>query len=209
MQAIFISLAVPVGTKNAPPTKNAPRQQLFFFFNFFVININFSLLTQPFFKLNSAINRKLKMEESDDLLSRDLSNCILTIEMKKRLVEEVFKAGSSFRIVANKVNLRRDRVISFRKKLLKGRSLFESVGRPAKLDKTSVSKILNAMRMSPVTSEADLYPLIRDETVQTFIRRYPNAEVTRKAVRIPKPSVVRWAKKLFGMFLDESLQEFL
>ncbi len=38
--------------------------------------------------------------------------------MKKRLVEEVFKADSSFRIVANKVNQRRDRVIPFRKKLL-------------------------------------------------------------------------------------------
>lgn len=148
------------------------------------------------------------MEFTDNLLDRDLSIVHLTGSMKQQLVEEACKPGSSFGIVAKRTNLRRDRVLSFRKKLLKGKSLFENGGRPAKLDDVAIETLVAEIRQTPDMSKSQLYKLIRIETQNTFTRRYPGHPINTEQVKIARLSLIRWVKKLFSIAQEQEFFTF-
>lgn len=83
------------------------------------------------------------------ILDQDLSSCQLKSEMKSRLVEEAFKPESSFGIVAKRTNLKRERVLSFKKELINGKALFPGKGRPTKLGHISISNLVDVIRSEP------------------------------------------------------------
>lgn len=116
--------------------------------------------------------------------------------MKNRLVEEAFKPGSSFGIVAKRTKLKRERVLSFRKMLLKGKALFPGKGRPTKLDHISISNLVDVIRSEPAISNAVIYKHIREEVKKTYQRRNNTTLVVASEVHIARASVIRRTKRL-------------
>ncbi len=78
--------------------------------------------------------------------------------------------------------------------------MFETGGRPGKLDRESQQNIRRKIRFEIGWDKMDIHCEIRSEWQKTLSRQYPNGIPLSVSTKISKSTVRRWATKL----LDEN-----
>lgn len=123
----------------------------------------------------------------------------LSIGCKKKLVEKTQQADSCYLFVMNKYNVKYYTLRKYYKKVRKDLPMFESGGRPGRLDLISCDFILNFMAHTEAWDKYDIHDRIRQEVLATLMRRYPNGNAPQGTVKASQATVRRWASKLITL----------
>lgn len=118
-------------------------------------------------------------------------------EFKKRLVEESHKVDSCYDFVTDKYDVKHYTLRKYYRQVSRGLPMYETSGRPAKLDHESVENIRIHMASEGWT-KMSVHAQIRKEILQTANRRYPHGLPEGAKVSISKSSVRNWAATLIA-----------
>jgi hypothetical protein len=120
----------------------------------------------------------------------------LTILQKRQLADQATWPNVRAKDIANINQINYNTLKKYRYRADKGLPLFEKDGRPLKLDEDSNNFILRYMSETAGWDRYSLYPLIKQESLETSRRRYPTIEPRRMS----KSSVRRHALRLIAAF---------
>lgn len=102
----------------------------------------------------------------------DLRNRRIDIETKKRLVQVSYQSTSSVGKAARKAHLKPATVKKYRWMISKDYPMYETHGRPPKLDQISINDLIQKIMSLECCDRATLQREIRQEAKKTHIRRY-------------------------------------
>lgn len=128
----------------------------------------------------------------------DLKGKPLQTSLKRKLVEETHRKGSNYEIVMEKYNLGYEALRKYYKRVHRGLPVFETGGRPAKLDSESLQSIHIFMHQNAGFAKMDIHALIRAEVPKTMGRRYPGGIPSTASQKVSKSGVRRWAQLLIS-----------
>jgi hypothetical protein len=116
---------------------------------------------------------------------------------KKLLVEECHRGDSCYEFVTDKYKVKHYALRKYYIRTSRGLPMFETGGRPTKLDNESVEFIMNYLAEEE-GNEKYVHSLIRREMRRTLDRRYPLGIPKTVPVSISKATVYRWSIKLIS-----------
>lgn len=129
----------------------------------------------------------------------DLRNRPIDIETKRRLVEVSYQPTSSVGKAAKKAHLKPATVKKYRWLMSKDFPMFETHGRPPKLDEISVRDLLGKIMSGECSNRQTLQHEIRQEAKKTHIRRYHECNKSKimniKTVALWRCKIIRLAEQ--------------
>jgi hypothetical protein len=129
----------------------------------------------------------------------DLSGKALKFECKVALVKLTHDKINSYGTIEDKYNLKYYTLRKYFRKVRNGLPMFETSGRPPRLDEQSVEILRTIITMNRITEKAQIYKNIREQNKETMKRRYPNGIPAHVKQNLPMSTVRLYATTLLAM----------